>query len=59
LAHGEHVDDHQIQIALELARRGLSVSVEAEALSDADLLTAAGRRVATLTEEPPFPTCTP
>jgi UDP-N-acetylglucosamine--N-acetylmuramyl-(pentapeptide) pyrophosphoryl-undecaprenol N-acetylglucosamine transferase len=28
LAHGEHVDDHQSQTALELARRGLSASVE-------------------------------
>jgi UDP-N-acetylglucosamine transferase subunit ALG13 len=57
LAHGEHVDDHQIQIALELARRGLCVSVEADALTHDELLTAAGRAVATLAEEPPFQTC--
>lgn len=59
LAHGEHVDDHQTQIAVELARRGLSVSVEADALTHDDLLTAAGRAVTTLEEEPPFRTCTP
>ena len=29
-ARGEHVDDHQIQIATELGDRALSVSVEAE-----------------------------
>jgi UDP-N-acetylglucosamine--N-acetylmuramyl-(pentapeptide) pyrophosphoryl-undecaprenol N-acetylglucosamine transferase len=59
LAHGEHVDDHQTQIALELARRGLSVSVEADALTRDDLLAAAGRAVTTLSEEPPFRACTP
>ena len=57
LAHGEHVDDHQTQIALELARRELAVSVEADALTDDDLLAAAGRSVTTLAEEPPFRTC--
>ena len=57
LAHGEHVDDHQTQIAQELARRELSVSVEADVLTRDDLLAAAGRSVTTLTEEPPFRTC--
>jgi UDP-N-acetylglucosamine--N-acetylmuramyl-(pentapeptide) pyrophosphoryl-undecaprenol N-acetylglucosamine transferase len=57
LAHREHVDDHQTQIALELARRGLSVSVEADALSHDDLLVAAGRAVRLLADEPPFQTC--
>jgi UDP-N-acetylglucosamine--N-acetylmuramyl-(pentapeptide) pyrophosphoryl-undecaprenol N-acetylglucosamine transferase len=57
LAHGEHVDDHQTQIALELERRGLSVSVEADALTRDDLFAAAGRAVVTLAEEPPFQTC--
>ena len=59
VGHGEHVDDHQTQIALELARRGLSVSVEADVLTHDDLLTAAGRAVMTLAEEPPFRTCAP
>jgi UDP-N-acetylglucosamine--N-acetylmuramyl-(pentapeptide) pyrophosphoryl-undecaprenol N-acetylglucosamine transferase len=58
LAHGEHVDDHQIQIARELARRGLSVSVDADALTRDDLLDAAGRAVTTVAEEPPLRTCT-
>ena len=31
--HGEHVDDHQTQIAEELGNRGLSVSVEADELT--------------------------
>jgi UDP-N-acetylglucosamine--N-acetylmuramyl-(pentapeptide) pyrophosphoryl-undecaprenol N-acetylglucosamine transferase len=42
---GELVDDHQLQIARELGERGLSVSVEADELTAADLLAAAGRRV--------------
>jgi UDP-N-acetylglucosamine transferase subunit ALG13 len=57
LAHGEHVDDHQIQIAQELARRGLAISVEADALTVEDLRRAAGRAVTTLAEEPPLRTC--
>jgi UDP-N-acetylglucosamine--N-acetylmuramyl-(pentapeptide) pyrophosphoryl-undecaprenol N-acetylglucosamine transferase len=56
LAHGEHVDDHQIQIADELARRGLAVSVEADALTHDDLLAAAGRAVTTVAHDPPFRT---
>jgi UDP-N-acetylglucosamine--N-acetylmuramyl-(pentapeptide) pyrophosphoryl-undecaprenol N-acetylglucosamine transferase len=57
LAHGEHVDDHQTQIAHELGRRGLAVSVEADALTHDDLLAAAARAVTTLAQEPPFRTC--
>lgn len=56
LAQAEHVDDHQTQIARELESRGLSVSVEADALTHDDLLVAAGRGVRTLAEEPPFRT---
>jgi UDP-N-acetylglucosamine--N-acetylmuramyl-(pentapeptide) pyrophosphoryl-undecaprenol N-acetylglucosamine transferase len=56
LAHGEHVDDHQTQIAAELGRRGLARSVEADELTLADLVAAAGTRVATLTQDPPFVT---
>lgn len=36
-AHGEHVDDHQLQIARELAARGLAVSAEADQLSLAEI----------------------
>ena len=56
LAHGEHVDDHQIQIADELDRRGLALSVDADDLSLGDLTTAAAMRVATLAQAPPFAT---
>jgi len=44
-AHGEHVDDHQQQIAAELAGRGLALRRSVEALSAEDLRIAAGVRV--------------
>jgi UDP-N-acetylglucosamine--N-acetylmuramyl-(pentapeptide) pyrophosphoryl-undecaprenol N-acetylglucosamine transferase len=56
LAHGEHVDDHQIQIADELGRRGLALSVDADDLTLGDLITAAAMRVETLAQAPPFAT---
>lgn len=43
---GEHVDDHQAQIAAELSDRELGVAVEADAFTYADLLAAASLRVA-------------
>jgi UDP-N-acetylglucosamine--N-acetylmuramyl-(pentapeptide) pyrophosphoryl-undecaprenol N-acetylglucosamine transferase len=54
LAHGEHVDDHQIQIAGELSRRGLALTVDADELTLDHLSIAAATRVATLPEDPPF-----
>lgn len=57
-AHGEHVDDHQTQIAGELASRGLAVSVEADDLTVDHLLAAAAAGVDTLPEDPPFHTDT-
>jgi UDP-N-acetylglucosamine transferase subunit ALG13 len=39
-SQGEHVDDHQLMIAGELARRGLAVSRDPAELSGADLMTA-------------------
>jgi UDP-N-acetylglucosamine transferase subunit ALG13 len=54
LAHGEHVDDHQTQIAAELAARGLAVSAEADELTADHLFTACTTAVATLPEDPPF-----
>jgi UDP-N-acetylglucosamine--N-acetylmuramyl-(pentapeptide) pyrophosphoryl-undecaprenol N-acetylglucosamine transferase len=54
LSHGEHVDDHQIQIAGELCRRGLAATADADELSLEDLEVAAGRRVVTLAEDPPI-----
>jgi UDP-N-acetylglucosamine--N-acetylmuramyl-(pentapeptide) pyrophosphoryl-undecaprenol N-acetylglucosamine transferase len=44
-AHGEHVDDHQRQIAGELAGRGLALQRGADELTLADLRAAAGMRV--------------
>ena len=52
VAHHEHVDDHQTQIAAELARRGLAVAREVEAL-DADALTEAASRTVTRSATPP------
>jgi UDP-N-acetylglucosamine--N-acetylmuramyl-(pentapeptide) pyrophosphoryl-undecaprenol N-acetylglucosamine transferase len=54
LSHGEHVDDHQTQIASELDRRGLAISIEADDLGHDDLLAAAGNRVLTLEQSPPL-----
>jgi UDP-N-acetylglucosamine transferase subunit ALG13 len=54
LAHGEHVDDHQMQIAGELSSRGLALSVEADELTLDHLVTAAATRVVTLPVDPPF-----
>jgi UDP-N-acetylglucosamine--N-acetylmuramyl-(pentapeptide) pyrophosphoryl-undecaprenol N-acetylglucosamine transferase len=56
LAHGEHVDDHQTQIAGELGGRGLALSVEADELTLDHLVAAAAARVKTLPEDPPFVT---
>lgn len=53
---GEHVDDHQIQIAEELGRRGLCVTVDADALQLDNLLEAAGRRVRRAAQAPAFAT---
>ena len=55
-AHGEHVDDHQTQIAGELGRRALAVSVEAEELTLEHLLAAAVSQVDTVPTDPPFVT---
>ncbi|WP_210438713.1 glycosyltransferase [Nocardioides xinjiangensis] len=43
--HGEHVDDHQLTIALELSLRDLCVSRDADSLKLSDLEHAAARRV--------------
>lgn len=45
LANGEHVDDHQSQIARELERRGLATSCDADDLEPATLEKAASGRV--------------
>lgn len=55
---GEHVDDHQAQIAGELGERGLSVSVDADELSLDDLLAAAAGSVTSPAQAPAFATST-
>jgi UDP-N-acetylglucosamine--N-acetylmuramyl-(pentapeptide) pyrophosphoryl-undecaprenol N-acetylglucosamine transferase len=54
-AHGEHVDDHQVELARELERRELVVAREADELTFADLETAAGWSVRTGPAVAPFP----
>ena len=49
----EHIDDHQIQIASELQRRGLATMVHADQLDD-EVLASAARRSATAATPPPF-----
>jgi UDP-N-acetylglucosamine transferase subunit ALG13 len=51
--HGEHVDDHQRQVAEELEGRGLAVHRPAEALTLADLKRAMS---VTISESPDPPT---
>lgn len=52
--HGEHVDDHQLTIALELALRDLCVSRDADSLKARDLVTAASRTVTKVSDPPPL-----
>lgn len=56
LAHEEHVDDHQIEIAGELSERGLAVSAEASDLSLGHLTEAMGRRIRLRDDPPRFET---
>ena len=51
--HDEHVDDHQLQIAAELERRGLAVVRQPDELTATDLVEAASGAVA-LAKPPPF-----
>lgn len=51
-AFGEHVDDHQVQIARELHGRGLAIGVEVDALERDLLLDAAGRSTVTRAAPP-------
>jgi UDP-N-acetylglucosamine transferase subunit ALG13 len=53
-SRGEHIDDHQIQIAGELSRRGLALAAEAPDLAAADLATAGGRSVGRRADPPPI-----
>lgn len=53
-AEGEHVDDHQLQLAAELAARGLASVAEPEELDYPLLEAAAARRVRVHRAPPPF-----
>ncbi|MCW2739256.1 glycosyltransferase [Nocardioides sp.] len=52
--HGEHVDDHQLTIALDLALRDLCISRDADSLKERDLVAAASHRVSKVTDPPPL-----
>jgi UDP-N-acetylglucosamine transferase subunit ALG13 len=52
----EHVDDHQIQIADELVKRGLAISLDASGVQVEDLLAAGARRVVRPAQAPAFAT---
>jgi len=53
-AHGEHVDDHQVEVARELHGRDLVVAREASGLTLADLATAAAWTVRAIPDVTPF-----
>ncbi len=53
-AHGEHVDDHQVQIVTELGRSGLVQPCEPEDLTEDFLLEAASRVVVSNEDATPF-----
>ena len=53
-AHGEHVDDHQTEIARRLGETGLVVARSVEDLEHEDLLEAASRKIARVTRPPAF-----
>ena len=50
----EHIDDHQVQIAQELARRGLAIAAAPEQLDEALLLRAASSSTRTVGQAAPF-----
>jgi len=53
-AFGEHVDDHQVDIAAHLFGRGLAVTAEADRVTARDLRQACSRRIATRTGQRSF-----
>ncbi|MCA0328880.1 MAG: glycosyl transferase family 28 [Actinobacteria bacterium] len=52
IARHEHVDDHQVQIAAELDRRGVAIACEVDAL-DADVVARAMARTVERVPDPP------
>lgn len=57
--HGEHVDDHQLTIALELSLRDLAISRDADNLKLRDLELAASRSVTKVAAPPPLSIAAP
>lgn len=53
-AHGEHVDDHQSQIASELQARGLAIARRVSDLQTSDLAAAGGGSVSRAVAPPPL-----
>ena len=53
-ARGEQVDDHQHQLATELARRGLAMYRDAQAITVEDMLEVLGMSVQRAESPPPF-----
>jgi UDP-N-acetylglucosamine transferase subunit ALG13 len=53
-ARGEQVDDHQQQLATELARRGLAMHRDAQAITIDDMMEALDISVRRTTSPPPF-----
>ncbi len=53
-AHGEHVDDHQVTTAHDLATRGLATCLEVEELTLDSLLAASTRTVTSVDDPPPL-----
>jgi UDP-N-acetylglucosamine transferase subunit ALG13 len=51
-AHGEHIDDHQLQVAADLERRGLALVRDPGELSTDDLFAAARRSVRAASSPP-------
>ncbi|MFB9238605.1 glycosyltransferase [Plantactinospora siamensis] len=52
--YGEHIDDHQVELARELDRRGLVLAREADAVTIDDLWSTAGWAIRTGEEVTPF-----
>ncbi|WDZ87038.1 glycosyltransferase [Micromonospora cathayae] len=52
--YGEHVDDHQVEMARELDRRDLVLAREADAVTEADLTLATRWTISARTEVTPF-----
>ncbi|HEY6422108.1 MAG TPA: glycosyltransferase family 28, partial [Pseudonocardiaceae bacterium] len=53
-ARGEQVDNHQHELATELARRGLAMHRDADAITIDDMLSSLSKSVRRAASPPPF-----